>query len=414
MKISTVEDVLELRGRLWANYSEARNQWRHDRSLYYFDHYYKEDEAQPGEERVMINAPTNVVDLGYSILVMNGYAVQVLPIKPDKRRDKKGGRVEKFLKGLIHTNNMRYQADQIALALFDQCLYGRGVLFSGWDEDYEGEEDNYYYELPLVLRHERQENVMCLYGGRHRYLAQMYSGMRRIEDIEAEWDVTIGPPNASSAMESQHPAHDGVDEVMYIDLWWYKGIGPERRVWHCIMAGDQWLRSPVEMPYYKKLPYTEFLGRVTTSDKLHNKYLGLLYPMRESVSMAERFINQMATIVSLFSDPMIVADEDVEIQKGIGAVIKVPTRDGQKVTDKVHMYPPSNAASGLYKAIEMMQSQISQGSFSPHAYATANPETGPVAQMMNSNDRVRLQTFKANAQMGLSLALQNRIQQSNR
>ena len=122
--------------------------------------------------------------------------------------------------------------------------------------------------------------------------------------------------------------------------------------------------------------------------------------------MAERFINQMATIVSLFSDPMIVADEDVEIQKGIGAVIKVPTRDGQKVTDKVHMYPPSNAASGLYKAIEMMQSQISQGSFSPHAYATANPETGPVAQMMNSNDRVRLQTFKANAQMGLSLALQ--------
>ena len=167
---------------------------------------------------------------------------------------------------MIYINNLRVQENQIAKAIFDQALYGRGALFSGWDPNMEGDDDE-YSELPLILKYVNHQNLFCLPGGHKRDIAQMYSVWRTAEDMQAEWGKRI---RISKNGKTQYAEDE--DELVYKDLWWFKG----GKVWHCVAAGETWLRRPVEMPYYQQLPYTEIAGRATTSRELHLRILGVL------------------------------------------------------------------------------------------------------------------------------------------
>ena len=193
MKIKTVADVDDLHARLAGAYVKCRAQWDYDRDLYYMDHYADwTDPPTPGEERVMVNKATNVVDITHALLSQHSPKITARPITPSSRADRTADRVEKLIAGVIYINNLRLQENQIAKAIFDQALYGRGALFSGWDPNMEGDDDE-YSELPVVLKYVNHQNLYCLRGGHRRDIAQMYATWRTAE----EWKL-----NGASASES--------------------------------------------------------------------------------------------------------------------------------------------------------------------------------------------------------------------
>lgn len=397
MKIKTVADVDDLHSRLAGAYTKCRAQWDYDRDLYYMDHYAGwEDPPTPGEERVSVNKATNVVDITHALLSQHPPKITARPITPSSRADRTADRVEKLVAGVIYINNLRLQENQIAKAIFDQALYGRGALFSGWDPNMEGDDDE-YSELPLILKYVNHQNLFCLPGGHKRDIAQMYAAWRTAEDMEAEWGKRI---RISKNGKVQYAEDE--DKLVYKDLWWFKG----GKVWHCVAAGETWLRRPVEMPYYQALPYTELAGRSTTSRELHLRFLGVLYPLREAISILERWLSQQSAIIAAFADPVTVAETGIEVMKEPGSVIYVRLHQGERITDKYQVFPPSDAGAGIYRSIQMAQQQVEEGSFSHWAYANVNPESGPVVQGMNANDRMRLVPFVRNAELAISAAIQ--------
>ena len=404
MKITKKEHVTDLFDRLHDNYSKCRSQWTYDDNLYYFDHYAEWDEPNPGEERIMLNTPTNVVDLAHAILSMHPPKPTARPINSSRRSDAKATKIEKFTNGLVYVNDLRHQRNQISQFLFDLALYGRGALFSGWNPDLEGDGDE-YREIPIELKYVNHKGVYCLHGGLRKDIAQMYVVWRTAEDLEAEWGKRI------YVMEDgERERAEATEQVRYHDLWWYDVVKGERRVYHCVMAGDTWLKKPTQMKYYTDLPYTEVAARDTTSEEIHNKFLGVLYPLREAVSIMERLLNQGMNIVQDFADPAIVADESIQVQKGAGSVTYANLKEGQAISDVYKTMPPSDAAGGLYRFMTLFNSQISQGSFSSYTYSNVDPESGPVAQAMLASDRVRMNVIKRNAELGISIAIQKALQ----
>lgn len=396
MKIKTVADVDDLHTRLASAYVKCRTQWDYDKNLYFMDHYADYDPAAPGEERVMVNKATNVVGITHALLSQHPPKITARPITPSHRSDKTADRVEKFVAGAIYVNNIRLQEHQIAKAIFDQALYGRGALFSGWDPNMEGDDDE-YSELPLIFKYVNHQNLYCLPGGHKRDIAQMYAVYRTAEDMQAEWGKRIRVNENGKTRYAED-----TDEFIYKDLWWFKGGD----VWHCVTAGSTWLRRPVKMPYYNALPYTEMAGLNTTSPDLHLRFLGVLYPLREAISILERWINQQSSIIAAFADPVTVADKNIEVIKEPGAVIHVRLQQGERISDKYMVYPPTDAGAGVYRSIQMAQQMVEEGSFSRYAYANVNPESGPVLQGMNANDRMRLAPFVKNAELAISAAVQ--------
>lgn len=398
MRINNIASVDELFSRLSERYQKARNHWDYDRDLYYMDHYRTWDEAKGDEERIQTNKATNVVDISHSILTLHPPKVTAQPITPSRRSDKVADNVEKFINGVLYVNDLRLQEAQVSKAIFDQVLYGRGAMFSGWNPELEGDDDE-YSELPLVIRYVNHRNLYCLPGGNKRDIAQMYACWRTAEDLEAEWGKRI---SVSIEGGGRRRAEED-EELVYKDLWWYKG----HKVWHCAAAGATWLRSPVRMPYYSKLPYTEFVGRGTTSEDLHLQYLGVLYPLREAIQILERWLNLGTTVVTHFADPPIFYDEKIKNPSmSAGATIPVRLGMGESITNKVFIPRPTEASAGTWRFIQIAEQMTEEGGFSRWAYANVEPESGPVVQGMNANDRVRLTVFKRNAELGVSSVIQ--------
>ena len=401
MKVKNSAAVDDLHARMSGRYTDSRKSWVYDENLYYMNHYATWDEATPGEERIMVNKPINVVDIAHAILSLHPPKITAQPITPSRRSDRTADRVEKFIAGCLYVNNLRYEGNQIARALFDQVLYGRGAMFSGWDPDLEGD-DSEYSELPLIIRYVNHKNLMCLPGGKKKDLAQMYACWRRAEDLEGEWGKTIKIATEKGGKRKAEPE----EELLYKDLWyWNNGT-----VYHCAAAGATWLRSPVDMPYYDRLPYTEFVGRDTTAEKLHLRKLGVLFPLREAISILERWLNQGSAVVAAFADPPILHDESVQINTAPGATIPVRVREGKRLNDYVQQMTPSDAAPGVYRFISIAANMVEEGSFSRWAYANVEPESGPVVQGMNANDRMRLMPFMRNAELAISSVIQKALQ----
>lgn len=400
MKISKIADVDDLHTRMLGMYTDSRKSWVYDENLYYMNHYAELDKATPSEEQIMVNKPTNVVDIAHAILSLHSPKITAQPVTPARRSDRTADRVEKFIAGCLYVNNLRYEGNQIAKALFDQVLYGRGAMFSGWDPDLEGD-DKEYSELPLTVRYVNHKNLMCLPGGKKKDLAQMYACYRRAEDLEGEWGKTI-----KIATESGKRKAEPTEELLYKDLWYWNGS----IVYHCAAAGATWLRSPVDMPYYDRLPYTEFVGRSTTSEELHLRKLGVLFPLREAVSILERWLNQGSAVVAAFADPPILHDEKIQLSTAPGSTIPVRVPEGRSIKDYVHSLAPSDAAPGVYRFISIAANMVEEGSFSRWAYANVEPESGPVVQGMNANDRMRLMPFMRNAELAISSVIQKMLQ----
>lgn len=397
MKITNIATVDDLYNRLSERYQTARNHWDYDRDLYYMDHYRTWDEAKGDEERIMTNKATNIVDISHSILTLHPPKITAQPITPSRRSDRVADNVEKFVNGVLYVNNLRLQEIQVAKAIFDQVLYGRGAMFSGWNPELEGEEDE-YSELPLVVRYVNHRNLYCLPGGNKRDIAQMYACCRTAEDMEAEWGKRI-----SVSTDGKRRRAEDEEELIYKDLWWYKGS----KVFHCVAAGATWLKPPTEMKYYSKLPYTEFIGRGTTSEDLHLRYLGVLYPLREAIQILERWLNLGTTVVTHFADPPVFHDAKISnVSMSAGAAIPVRLAQGESITNKVFIPRPTEASSGTWRFIQIAEQMTEEGGFSRWAYANVNPESGPVVQGMNANDRVRLTVYQHNAELGVSSVIQ--------
>ena len=132
----------------------------------------------------------------------------------------------------------------------------------------------------------------------------------------------------------------------------------------------------------------------------------MLYPLKEAISILERWINQQSGIIAAFADPVTVADKDIEVMKEPGAVMHVRLSQGERISDKYMVYPPTDAGAGVYRSIQMAQQMVEEGSFSRYAYANVSPESGPVVQGMNANDRMRLGPFVRNAELAISAAVQ--------
>lgn len=403
MKIKTIADVDDLYARLADKYTKCRAAWEIDEALYYMDHYQDWPASQPGEERIQVNKATTTVDISDSILTLHPPKLTAQPVTPSRKSDQQADKVEKFIAGAIYVNNVRFQENQIGKAIFDQVLYGRGALFSGWDVELEGDEDE-YTELPLLFKYVNHKNLMCLPGGHRRDLAQMYCCWRSAEDLAGEWNKTIMV--STEGGQGKRKAEPD-EEIMYKDLWYYD----KREVWHCATAGVTWLKKPTHMPYYDRLPYTEICGRSTTSEELHLRFLGVLFPLREAVSMLERWLNLGTSVVMKFADPAVLHSDKVVLE-GLtpGATIPVKLGLQENLRDMVHQLEPSQAAPDVYRFISMANEMVSEGGFSRWAYAGVNPESGPVVQGMNANDRIRLSKFQQNAELAISAAVQKLLQ----
>lgn len=402
MKLSKIEQVDTLYTRLAAQYQKCRASWDLDRDLYYMNHYrLQEGEKKADREMIQVNKATNTVDITYSILTLHPPKITAQPISPSAKADKNADKVEKFIAGALYINNLRFQEDQTAKAIFDQVCYGRGAMFSGWDPELEGEAEE-YSELPVIVKYVNHRNLYCLRGGNRRDIAQMYCLNRTAEDLEAEFDKPIY--HSSPRSKANRATED--EQLVYKEVWWYKG----REVWNCMAAGGTWLKPPKKMPYYTRLPYTEFIGRGTTSEDLHLQMLSILYPLREAIQVMERWLNIGTETVLHFADPPVVYDQRLgDINMDTGASIPVHLSPGESLRDKIQSYPPSDAAPGVYKFIQIAEQMVEEGGFSRWAYANVNPESGPVVQGMNANDRIRLTVYQRNAELAISAVIQKML-----
>ena len=95
------------------------------RDLYDFNHYV--GRPMPHESRYADPTYTNVVDLAVGILLANGLEFRASGWVPSKMEMEESTRIEKFLMGLIHTNNLRDEVDIVYEAV-DRRRFPRHAL----------------------------------------------------------------------------------------------------------------------------------------------------------------------------------------------------------------------------------------------------------------------------------------------
>lgn len=377
---------------------------------YYFNHYDSKfgwGEQEEGEERYQSNAYTNVVDLSRAILNASRLGIQVKGERASRRTQKGSSEVEQFLGGAIYANALRFQKHPVKMATFDVLQRGWGVLGCFWDASLEGEEEteegprtpDEFDDFPGIIKWIDPKHFFWQEGGHRPYRIQMYTWMRRADEVKDEWGRTTLYERQGEEDYLKTGTDDTVDR--YFDVWYFKnGV-----VTHTVVWGGTVIKSPTPMKNYKDLPYTVLSCMDTTHTNYAHKSHSMTYAMRHAVTQYERLSNYLMQNIEKHGDPVLLAMEGIEVDKRSGAITAIPEHYGNVHNAAGYLELPMSPVD-LMRALQLFDREKQEASFSAFSYAQVNPESGVAGQLMTGNDRVRLNTPRDNLALGLTVALQ--------
>lgn len=308
----------------WANgfYAERNDEFDRQEKWYFRDHYdmpvpsgpdeannFPRDDMSNFEDEHLatINIPFQSVQKAHTLMTGETPIIEVL------KDTKNGVRVSKLLHGVMQVNTRKWGVHPMHDAIFNQLLYGWGVLRVTWNRnDWEPADDKFkgdlpLYQFPVSVKSIHPREIFPIPGGTHeRWKAVIHRTWMKVFEVEDEWNVTLhmsDEDNVEMDEDFDYTLPLNPDkEVEVIDYWcWYNNS-----IYHCVVAHNQFVMRPANMKFYDTLPYTIFFCGATTSDRAINMGLGINYALVDTVAEIEWLANRMLRIADQYADPILV------------------------------------------------------------------------------------------------------------
>ena len=324
----------------WARsfYFERDEEFDRQEKFYYRDHYDrsvpKTADVPPSEQidnstnienehLVTLNIPFSSVQRAHTMMTGEDPIIEVL--SSSSRADK----VVKMLHSVYQLNTRKWGSNPVHDAVFNQLLYGWGVLRTTWsrnqyaDEDAEFLGDRPMYHFPIEIKSINPREVYPIAGGTHeQWKAVIHRTYMKVYEVEEQWGVVLNfadEDRTDEDVDYTQPLHPE-KEVEVVDYWAWEGD----QINHSISAHNQFVMRPAVMMFYDCLPFTVFHCAKTTSSLGANMGLSVNYALVDSVSEMEWLLNRHMRIADLYADPTMVIrrvnDEPVEIEPGSGTI----------------------------------------------------------------------------------------------
>jgi hypothetical protein len=372
---------------------------------YYMRHWGKEGVEREGEERVTLATHTNTIDLGQGILTSQDFRIQAYPSTETEGATKAVAQVEKFLYGCLYVNNERQEEDIRGQVTFNQGLYGRGVIRTFWDWNLGGTPDpndpNWKWEdLPIVIQNVNPKYVYPMPGGKHgpwKYL--VYACKRKIADIEDEW----GPIQGYQTI----PEKNKQKEVEYVDYWGWEILvdetgKPKDVIVNAVLAGKEWAKPLTVEQGYMDIPYTVIPCKKTSSEKPEEQYLGMLYPIRDSVHNLERTLTKQNRAIKMFAYAPPVykgpPGQAPHLDTSLGEVVSLPPGA------EFGFMGWSGGPPDVPLQINILKQEVQEGSYPSVAYGNGPSMSGYAISSLSDGGRIRLQMPREAQELGWSIA----------
>ena len=319
-------------------YFERDQEFQRQERWYYRDHY---DRSVPktadvpiseqidnttnieNEHLVTLNIPFSSVQRAHTMMTGEDPIIEVL--SGSSRADK----VVKMLHSVYQLNTRRWGSNPVHDAIFNQLLYGWGVLRTTWsrnsyaDNDEEFQGDRPMYHFPIEIKSIDPSEVFPIAGGTHeQWKAIVHRTWMKVYEVEEQWGVTLNYNDVDRQDEDLDwttPLHPE-KEVEVVDYWAWEGD----HIIHAVIAHGQYVMRPSVMLFYDCLPFTIFHCAKTTSKVGGNMGLSVNYALVDSVAEMEWLLNRHMRIADLYADPTMVIrrvnDEPVDIEPGSGTI----------------------------------------------------------------------------------------------
>ena len=214
------------------------------------------DEAGVDERRVSLPIGWNVVEAYRSLLLTSPPVISVPASEVNQIADEHADRLEKYLYACWYQLRL---LETLNSAEWYACCLGEGVLRCVYDDmTAKG-------ELPLLVQALDPRNVYATAGVRAGYDVEVLHAFNRTRrDIQDEWGVAV--------------KGDEDEKVAYIDYWRADVEDGERKITNAVVADGKFIKRPVVMPGYTRLPFIRYPG-IATPLAGSNGTLSVLFPL---------------------------------------------------------------------------------------------------------------------------------------
>jgi len=253
-----------------------------------------EESPEPDERRLAAPIAWTRVESYRAILLTKPPVITVPPSDARAVAEEQADSIEKFLYGMWYQANVM---DALNSAEWYATCFGRGVLRCLYTDDAAND------EIPLLVSGNIDpRHIYSRPSARKGQDAELsYSYHRTRREIEEEWGELPGHQDDEGWLDA---------EIEFIDYWRVdieeveeEGVEVEesrglietivdkvtkskrpvkkvkqRVVTNCILAGDNWLKKPVRMPGYSRIPFIQYAG-ISTPLKGADGWLSVLFPI---------------------------------------------------------------------------------------------------------------------------------------
>ncbi len=273
--------------------------------------------TERSDVRVISSRATRLVKHVKGLYLSHTPRIIASPLKPSKQRERIAGELERFLLGVLQTNEERF-GSVFAKAVEMAGIRGWGSWFVAWDVDREDDEGD-DLGCPIVWRAIDPEYLYYESGGvKERFASVMYAITRRRADVEREWNRKVDN-SSGDAKGGPAPQHDATDDtVEYVDYWWWGRKGRKWCVYNAIWAGNTVLKRPSDMPNYTRLPYLTWFTQPAPFSEPEYWGTGWAWDLRESLKLWERAANREMRRLTFAADNQYVLEAKDNTADSIG------------------------------------------------------------------------------------------------
>jgi len=266
------------------------------------------------EHLVTLQLPFTSIVRAHTVITNEFPAFEVLG-----STSKRANSVEKFLYGVHFVNKERWGSFPMNDAIFNQLLYGWGVVRVTWSRNeykdpmpgFDG--DAPHYQFPIQVESINPREVFPVPGGtQERWRAiihetrmsvvecnELYGVELQLSDAQREEQIANTRDGLTVNLEPLHPNQ----EVAVQDYWCWEG----GRIIHATVANDQFVIRPSVMKEYDQLPFVIFFCMQTTV-KHKGEWFGLSanHALINSVREMEWLATRWERITELYAEPVTV------------------------------------------------------------------------------------------------------------
>lgn len=340
-----------------------------------------------------------------SMVMAQAPVIRCYSDKESKVGDERAQSAEKVLMAIRYVNQMRQEADFVDAAVHEQFSSAWTVFYSYFDEELakQYEKDGNWHDFPIIIKTMPAEHCyMKPGGGKYAWREMVYSWEREIADVEDEFNVKLSKSRAKYRKEGRDAGDELVD---FYDYWWREG--PD--VWHAIVAGDDWVKKPVDMSkWYKDFPYTVCTAISVPSPDPAQMGVSPYMSMEPNVELQEDLTSRIMTGVTYHADPTIIAmDGDgtpIDIDKSAGGIVHI--RTGQDVKA---MQGPT-VSQDVYQMLQHVNAGVQRSGLPAISYGMGlSGLSGYAISLMGQGGQLKMVIPVSNLERALTIVMNKTI-----